>query len=332
METPLVAVFMVTYNHENFIRQAIESVLMQKTTFPIKLFIGEDCSTDQTLAICTRYKEENPEKIEVRFNKQNIGATNNAKQIYEACFSSGAKYIAMLEGDDYWTDTYKLQKQVDFLEKELDYSICFHPVKILKDQEIIDDYITREVPDTTSIMDLADGNYIHTPSVVFRNKLFDQFPTLFFKAPVGDYFLHMLNAKYGKIKKMNECMAIYRLHPNGAFSSISHNIRIQKWLTLIYLMIPSFNGNVRNKLLENFYLQVRTILLYDSEVSIEFKMKIWQYILEIDPDFFERLIIENENLKKQLLSGRKLLRLLLSKIKKRLRIAVYRFTLMLLIK
>ena len=117
MKPPLVAVYMITYNHENYIAQAIDSVLTQKTTFPIKIFIGEDCSTDRTAAICLKYKEKNPGKIEVTFNKQNIGPKNNAKQIFQACFVSGAKYIAMLEGDDYWTDPNKLQLQADFLEK-----------------------------------------------------------------------------------------------------------------------------------------------------------------------------------------------------------------------
>ena len=95
MSIPLVAVFMVTYNHEKYIGQAIKSVLMQRTTFPIKLFIGEDCSTDQTASICLKYKQENPEALEILLNKQNIGPIKNAMQIYSACFSSGAKYIAM---------------------------------------------------------------------------------------------------------------------------------------------------------------------------------------------------------------------------------------------
>src|SRR5450759_654919 len=142
---------MVTYNHENYISKAIGSVLMQKTSFQFKLFIGEDCSTDKTANICLKYQVENPEIIEVIFQKQNIGATNNALKIFEKCFSSGAKYIAMLEGDDYWTDPNKLQTQVDFLEANPDFSLCFHSVKILKEGHLVDDFITKVPSEVSTI-------------------------------------------------------------------------------------------------------------------------------------------------------------------------------------
>src|SRR5664279_2965814 len=102
MGDPVVAVFMVTYNHEKYIAQSIESVLMQKTTFPFKLFIGEDCSTDNTRSICLEYFKQEPEKIELYLNEKNIGAIKNSHQIYKACYYSNAKYVAMLEGDDCW--------------------------------------------------------------------------------------------------------------------------------------------------------------------------------------------------------------------------------------
>ena len=128
---PFVIVWMVTYNHEKFIEQAIESVLAQKTNFSYKLYIGEDFSTDNTRALCQKLKNTNPEKIELFLNKKNIGATANGVQMYQKCFESNSKYIALLEGDDYWTDPYKLQKQVDFLEKNESYSLSFHKINIL---------------------------------------------------------------------------------------------------------------------------------------------------------------------------------------------------------
>jgi glycosyltransferase involved in cell wall biosynthesis len=248
----MVAVYMITYNHELYIAQAIDSVLMQKTNFDFHLFIGEDCSTDDTSNICKDYAEKHPNKITLFAHEQNIGATNNAQIIYKACFESGAKYVAMLEGDDYWTDPYKLQKQVDFLENNSDYTICFHPIKIVKNNIIIDDDINN-INETTSIIDLSKGNYIHTVSVVFRNSENFCFPESFKKAPAGDYFLHMINARYGKVKKNNEVMAIYRIHKNGIWSSMTEIKRHKNWINQMDIMIDYFMEN--REIVENLTRQ-----------------------------------------------------------------------------
>ena len=201
---PYVAIWMVTYNQENYISNAIESVMMQKANFQYKLYIGEDCSTDNTGKICKELKGKYPKMIELFLNEANLGGNQNARLIYEQCFKSGAKYVALLEGDDYWTDPYKLQKQVDFLEANKDYSICFHKVKVWNEEEqkLVDDFITREVPETTQIDEFLKGNYIHTPSVVFRNNFPNNIaPNYFTESPLGDIILHVYNAQFGKIKK-----------------------------------------------------------------------------------------------------------------------------------
>ena len=206
----LVSVCMITYNQEKFIAEAIEGVLMQQTNFPIELVIGEDCSTDHTRDICLEYKAKYPDMIKLLLPENNLGMMRNFITTFEACTG---KYIALCEGDDYWTDPYKLQKQVDFLEANKDFSICFHPVKIKNEKEnkIVDDYITRDVQEVTDIYELAEGNYIHTPSVVFRkNAEVETKIASLYNFRVGDYPLHMLNAQYGKIKKIPDIMAIYR--------------------------------------------------------------------------------------------------------------------------
>jgi len=119
----VVSVCMITYNHEEFISKAIEGVMMQQTSFPIELIIGEDCSTDSTHAICLKYKSKYPDKIKLRIQEFNLGMTQNFISTLQV---STGKYIAQCEGDDYWTDPYKLQKQVDFLEANEAYSVCFH--------------------------------------------------------------------------------------------------------------------------------------------------------------------------------------------------------------
>ena len=111
MNKPLLSIASITYNHEQFIAQAIESWLMQKTSFEIEIIIGEDCSTDNTRAIIEKYRKLHPDLIKLIISESNVGMMPNFIRTLAAC---RGKYIALCEGDDYWTDPYKLQKQVDF--------------------------------------------------------------------------------------------------------------------------------------------------------------------------------------------------------------------------
>ncbi len=124
---PLVDVVMTTYNQENYIAQAIESVLMQRTTFPFRLIIGDDCSTDNTLNICTEYSLKNQGTITLIPSIINEGIAANYKKVFDSC---KAKYAAILEGDDYWIDKYKLQKQVEILEANNEIGLVHSNYKI----------------------------------------------------------------------------------------------------------------------------------------------------------------------------------------------------------
>ncbi|NNL58140.1 MAG: glycosyltransferase, partial [Nitrosopumilus sp.] len=176
----VVAIWMVTYNHENYIEQAIESVMMQKTTFNYKLIIGEDCSTDSTRAICLKLKGKYPDKIELQLNEENLGHDKNGLVVYDLCYKSKATYIAMLEGDDYWMDPLKLQKQIDFLEDNVDYSLSFTRFKVKEDDDrsLKNDKIGHYFKnDETSIIfdfkKFETGWYGGLPTLVFRAKSFN---------------------------------------------------------------------------------------------------------------------------------------------------------------
>ncbi|NRS89391.1 glycosyltransferase involved in cell wall biosynthesis [Flavobacterium sp. 7E] len=205
---PVVSIAMVTYNHSKYIAEAIDSVLMQQTTFNYKIVIAEDCSTDNTRAIILDYQKNYPDKIKLILQNKNIGASRNNLTLLT---NLEGKYIAALEGDDYWTDPLKLQKQVDFLEANPEYVLCFHQVDILKtDGTIVDDFITVVPENYETIETLARlGNYIHTPSVIFKNVI-EKYPFEFELSPIGDYFLYMLLAEHGKLKHLEEKMAVYR--------------------------------------------------------------------------------------------------------------------------
>ena len=170
------------------------------------------------------------------------------------------KYIALCEGDDYWTDPLKLQQQIDFLERHSDYSACFHPVQIWQEdrQELVEDSITRKVPATTSLDDLIVGNYIHTPSIVYRNRTY---PEWFQRVPLGDYAIHCLNALDGKIFKLEQPMAVYRVHTAGMMQVYTENNKdkySQKALSFaqgMYELYAYLYEQTKNPSLENYLYQ-----------------------------------------------------------------------------
>ncbi|MBF6652754.1 hypothetical protein C3B47_07585 [Flavobacterium columnare] len=239
-----VSVCMITYNHEKYIKQAIESILMQKTNFDFELIISNDNSNDTTHKIILDLLEEHidSKKIKYLHNKKNLGMMPNFIQAIQNC---KGEYIALCEGDDYWTDPEKLQKQVDFLDTNKNFAICFHPVNIVYQNEIIEDNITKKVRNHTSIYDLASGNYIHTCSVLYRNNLYNSFPKYFYSTPVGDYFLHLLNAQYGDIYRLEETMGNYRVHDTSYWSSKKQNEREAIWIEFLKNIKPSFPKKIQ---------------------------------------------------------------------------------------
>jgi len=215
MRQPLVSVCLITYNHEKFIAQAIESVLMQKVNFGWEFIIADDCSTDRTREIIKQYKAKHP-FIKLILQEKNVGPAQNFDDLIK---SPTGKYIAYFEGDDYWTDSLKLQKQVDFLEANPDFAICFHKVGVKCEVDDEKSYISNQnQKEITTFEDLTVKNYIHSLSCVFRNNLFGDFPEWFKESPLGDYPLHLLNAMHGKIKFFDDLMGVYRVHQGGIWS------------------------------------------------------------------------------------------------------------------
>lgn len=207
-----ISVIMVTYGHEKYIQKAIEGVLMQYCNFNIELIVANDNSPDNTDEVIKKYLSENniSRNITIKYTKHDFNKGMQPNYIWSVKQAVG-KYIAVCEGDDYWTDPLKLQKQVDFLEANEDYVLTFHPVHILKpDGSLLPDYLTTVPINYETQETLARlGNYIHTPSVVFRN-IIKSFPLEFELSPIGDYFLYMLLTNHGKIKMLDDTMAVYR--------------------------------------------------------------------------------------------------------------------------
>ena len=137
-----VSIAMITYNHERFLKEALDSILCQKTNFPFEVVIGEDCSMDNTRKIVQEYEEKYPDIIKPLYHKKNKGMIGN---VYEVLMNCTGEYIAFLEGDDYWTDINKLQKQVDFLDVNKDYFMVAHECSMvdIEGKEIEKNYKTN---------------------------------------------------------------------------------------------------------------------------------------------------------------------------------------------
>jgi glycosyltransferase involved in cell wall biosynthesis len=209
---PMVDVLMMAYNHEKFIAQAIEGVLMQKTNFPFRLIIGEDLSTDATRKICQNYANSYPEIIHLVTRTENIGPYKNFVEIYNLC---EAPYIALCEGDDYWTSNEKLQKQVEFLEANDKCIITFHAVEELKQDgsKVISNQNQKTI---SNIYDLINGWFMNTASYMFKNTKRIQFPNWFYNVKATDLCFHILIAEDGgDIHFIDEVMAVYRRHEGG---------------------------------------------------------------------------------------------------------------------
>ncbi len=236
-------VWMVTYNQERYIEQAIESVMMQKTNFDYKLLIGEDFSKDATRAICQELKKKYPQRIELFLNDKNYGATFNGRQMYQKCFDTGAKYVALLEGDDYWTDANKLQKQVDFLEKKEDCIFCFHNATIdAAPEKVYPKNVEKEIVNAKDFFQIAT---IPTASVVYRN--FNYVPS---DHSHGDFILYCELLSKGNAGYLNQTMAAYRMHGGGISAAYDSNVYLEKRIgeLQIEMKIPSFSTSVKEEI------------------------------------------------------------------------------------
>jgi glycosyltransferase involved in cell wall biosynthesis len=221
------SVAMITYNHERFIGQALESILAQEVNFDYEIVIGEDCSTDDTRALIMDFHRRYPSRIRSILRERNVGAMRNFAGTIEAC---QGQYLAFLEGDDYWTATDKLQKQVDFLDAHPDRSICCHRVRFLFEagSESFDfrfEVFPPRPAGPYTIEDILKWNFVMTCSTVLRRDLIGPFPKWFFKMKLGDWPLCALVARHGKIELMDEIMAVYRMHPGCTWSSLSSTTR-----------------------------------------------------------------------------------------------------------
>ena len=248
--TPLVSICCITYNHSEFVKDAFDGFLMQKTKFSFEIIVFDDASTDETQRIILDYIKEYPKLFVPFLQKENLWQNKGISGTFTIAFPNArGKYIAWCEGDDYWTDPLKLQKQVDFLESDPNIVIVGHRVKYLNNKnQNSQEYISAEEKEVGNVIDILKRNYLPTASVILRRSAM---PDLSWLIEIiqdlkqGDWPLFVFTAQNGKILFLNEVLAVYRVHGTSVWSSLSAKDR------LIYIF------QARRKIMKHFtYLSI----------------------------------------------------------------------------
>lgn len=269
LKKPLVSVLMITYGHEKYIMQAIEGVLMQKCNFKIELIIANDCSPDNTCEVLKEIIRDHPRSSWIKYTRhgQNKGVQPN---FIWAASQANAKYSAICEGDDYWTDPYKLQKQVDFMEENKNTSITCHNVERL-------DYATKKLNHIEYFKDnlfldnreiiTAGGKITPTLSIVFRSEYLINAPDWVFNSPIGDIPLMFYLMTKGKVYYFKNLMGVYRENLPGSWTINKKNHN--KWKNFIFrveftVFIQKFNKYTHNKYISELNL------VYNNENSVKY--------------------------------------------------------------
>ena len=228
MKKILVSVVVTSYNHRLYIREAIEGVLRQKTDFPFELIIHDDCSTDGTQDIIREYERKYPGIVKPIYEVNNLYQTASWKVFFDKiCLHIAGKYVALCEGDDYWTDEEKLQRQVDFMEDHPDFSLCMHNAWRLNQttgtRELMNTFAgDKELIQRDSVQCGLGSNFPATASYFMKRETYTELPDEFLCNPVGDYCIRQYAAAHGKTFYFDRPMSVYRVNvPHSYMSNVS---------------------------------------------------------------------------------------------------------------
>lgn len=220
---PFVSVMLITYNHEKYIRKALDSVLMQVRDFPIEINVIDDASTDNTQEIIREYSERYPDIVNCYFNPTNAGHIATQLNTIRGFRTLRGRYFAILEGDDYWTDSSKLAKQVVFLEGHPDFVACAHKtLKVFDDNSLPPEHFLPFKGFKRNVAEMYDlismGGVFHLSSIVYRNVFLKSPPSCLYDQYSCEVTINMLYGVFGKFYCFDEYMSAYRVHGGGVFS------------------------------------------------------------------------------------------------------------------
>jgi glycosyltransferase involved in cell wall biosynthesis len=297
-----VSVLVPTYNHAPYIEECIKGILVQKVNFEIEILIGDDESSDGTTEIIEKYSKIDNRITLVKGSRKNViyvnGEVSPKRNYLELLKRSKGKYIAICEGDDYWVDEYKLQKQVNFLDSNEDYSICYTNSYIKNNEEITKSNKEKCIKTVYTIEDLLQENFIMTNTVVIRNDYnYDYLPKWFFEVSIiCDWLLYVILLNEKKIKYLDIVTGVYRIHGGGIYSPKIRAYRLIDTYNILNAFNKYYNYKYNNIISE----KKNDILLYIDNIFNVYNKKstVMNFIEQSEEKLFEYI---RKNIKGELI-------------------------------
>lgn len=288
---PKVSILCVTYNQEKYIRETLDSFLMQKTDFPFEILVHDDCSTDETKNIISEYAKKHPSIIRPIFEESNQFSQGRVDFVKNMFVQARGQYIAVCEGDDYWTDKRKLQKQVEFMDNNPTCSVVFHPVRMIFEDGKHEATIFPDRKDDFDIKHLImRHNFAQTSSVMYRKVDYGKFNV---NVSPGDIYMLLYSAQSGGIGFIDSVMSTYRRHDKGVWSGVSKDERkIWKrfgpgYIALCYEVIAMYGKKKKYK--TTILKSIQEALSKSIEMDAKYSSDIINRALQKQPNIIETL-------------------------------------------
>jgi len=262
-----VSVIVLTFNHVQFIAQAVTSVLLQRVDFPWEIIIGDDCSTDGTSQVVDNIQRAHPRLIRVIRPERNLG-DKGRPMFVETLRAARGRYIASLDGDDYWTSESKLAMQVALLEADPACTMIYHNV-----MRVFDDGsppVLHNDPQHAAVLateKLLEENVVPGCSAMIRADVVADFPPWFFTAPWADWPLNLMATEKGTARYINEVLGAYRVHGRGAWSGLSEEAQAAQLVSFFETIYPYFRGRYAKKLDESLALYRQRLAAVRSQAA-----------------------------------------------------------------
>jgi glycosyltransferase involved in cell wall biosynthesis len=255
----LISICVITYNQDKYVINALESVLMQKNV-GFEVIISDDCSTDKTTHIIESFIKSNRLDWKLIKHNKNQGMQKNWA---ESILAAKGEFIAILEGDDYWLDEYKLEKQLNILKNNLNFSACFSDALIVDEIANIDrgDYVSQKNVIYT-FNSILENNSIPTCSILFRKNKFE-IPELFYESPIVDWILHLIVSLKGNYFFINEKLVVYRMNNGGVYSGVNLEKQIIKKIETLRILFKIFKAsNKKNDLINRLITEYQKLAYF----------------------------------------------------------------------
>lgn len=275
MKNIMVSISCLTYNHERFIADALDSFIMQKVDFDFEILIHDDASTDKTADIIRQYEEKYPHLFNAIYSSENKYSKGVKICEFNQLRAKG-KYIAMCEGDDYWTDPYKLQKQVDYMESHPSCSLCVHAgYSVNEKKELLKSHVRPSIGNkefTVEEIITTGGRLFVTNSFLYVRNLMLTRPHFFELSPVGDYPMMIILALQGSVYYMDEFMSAYRVGVEGSWSvrTYSNTKKTIKHFKQSLEMLDELNRYTENQYFDSIESRKHQILFSLNLVQNKF--------------------------------------------------------------